>query len=85
MIKKKTTKKGISKRTAKKKAIKGKSPSIKVEVEFDHGRAEVEVNINGKKEEFILRTKNQKTVISRIAKKTGIGVGKLKKIIKFDD
>ena len=83
--KKRVVEKVVVRKVIKKKATKRESTNIKVEVEFDDGKAEVEVNINGKRKEFTLRTADQETAISQIAKKTGISVNKLKKIIEFDD
>jgi len=83
--KKRAVKKAVVRKIIKKKAIKRKSTNIKVEVEFDDGKADVEVKIGDQKQGFTLNTTNKETAISQIAKKTGIGVNKLKKIIEFDD
>jgi len=68
-----------------KKNVKHRNKEPKIEVEFDDGKAEVEIKTSGKKEKFILNTTDKEAVLSEINKRTGIKMNKLRAIVEFEE
>lgn len=76
-------KKIVSKKEGVSKVFGNKIISIKAE--SDDGETEVKIRTSKEKIEFVLKTTNEKTILSEILKRTESNLDKLKKLVEFEE